>query len=452
VLSGDKAVRAAQPTEAVYELDADGHGLVLRVWPSGRKSWSLRYRTKGGDRRRKTIGEYPDVGLAYARTEAAKVRDAVRQGRDPNAEREAEREAMRMVALLGVTDSENERRDAEPGWFLGTYCKTAGKLGKAKTDKSIATDRSYIANHLRKNKNLMQKKIIEVTVADLEKIKAKAPPGAWRKVRNILRVCFRHAEELNAIPHGSNPATRTKAVPERKVERYLSPDERKKLDAILRKVEKLGPSNKGVPRKQKGGVGAGIVRAIRLLSLTGMRRGAVLALRWEQIDWHLSHIRVGDKTHFRVVPLTPQALRFFESERGDAKRIGLICTTSNGTLIDPDHLDRAWRRIRHEAGLDDVRLHDLRHSWASDAASAGIPLAIIGYVLGHKSVQTTMRYAHLHAEAVTDALARAGEAIERATEGASVIPIDSAKAKAKTTRRKRKTPSKRKTSKTTSTQ
>ena len=410
----DAGVKGAQPRAAVYELDADGQGLVLRVTPAGAKSWSLRYRTRTGDRRRITIGRYPDMKLSKARSEAAAIRDRVRLGHDPNEEKAADREALRMVDLLGA--------EGGAGWYLETYVQTAGKVGKAKSPNGIAIDRYQIAKHLRSRKGLMRKRVADVTKPDLERVKADVPPSVWRKLRNILLVCSRHAEEIGAIPAGSNPAARTKSATDAKRERFLTPDERKRLADTLAEMEELGPHRQKVdPKTGKvlfGGLGAHLVRALRLLELTGLRRGEALALRWEWIDWRVSVLRLPQtKSGKREIPITPQALAFLRDLRGDAVRVGLVCCYDDGRAIDPNHVGRAWRSARKAAKLDGVRLHDLRHSWASDAVSAGVPLYIVGKALGHTQPNTTARYAHLHDEAVREGLAKAGAAIEAAKGG-----------------------------------
>lgn len=407
----DRQLRQAKPRAAVYEL-ADGNGLALRVTPSGVKSWALRYRTAGGDRRRIKIGRYPDVALATARRRAAELRDGVAAGADPQGERVAARSAMRLVDLVGAQGDE--------GWYLSQHVRTAGRIAKAKTDKGIANDRSAFGKYLRGRRSLLRKRVAEVTVADLNRIKQQAPPSTWRKLRNALVVCFRHAEELGEIPAGVNPALRTKANADVRRERFLSPAERRRLSSALDEAEKIGP-------RKAGGYGMGIVRALRLLELTGCRRGDVLSVRWEHVDTRGAVLRLAtSKTGPREVPLTPQALAFLEAERraGGVTRVrGLVCATREGQPIHPNNVTRAWSRIRQKAKLDGadgkpaVRLHDLRHSWASDAVSAGVPLYIVGKVLGHSQPSTTARYSHLHDEALRDGLQRAGEAIDRARGG-----------------------------------
>lgn len=386
-------------------------GLVLRV-RNGVRTLRLRYRNATGSMRNLNLGIYPDeVSLKEARGRAGDIRRAVRGGRDPAAERAAERAALRMVDLFGVTDPEDASQDKAPGWFLGTYVHSAGRLGASKTPKGIANDRSAIKTHLRSRSALMRKAVSEVTLADLNQIKRDTTASTWRKLRNILLVSFRHAEEIGTIPPGSSPVARTKATSDRKRERYLDAAERQRVEAELAQAEELGPTH-------PGGMASHLVQAIRILALTGMRRGEVVALRWEWIDFRHGIVKLPEsKTGAKNVPLTPQAVAFFRELRGTSRRRGLVCQTEKGNAIHPENMTRGWLKIRKRAEVEDVRLHDLRHSWASDAVSAGVPLYVVGAVLGHKQPSTTARYAHLHDQAIQDGLTQAGNAIERATQG-----------------------------------
>lgn len=399
---------AAQAGPQTYELDAGGKvapGLRLRVTPGGAKSWTLRYRVgKGGPRRRMAIGgSYPATTLAEARTLALEELAKIGRGIDPQTAAAAERDAMCMVDLFGD--------DKAPGWYLATYVATAGKIATAKSAKGIANDRYAIAKHLRNRKALMAKRVDAVTTGDLNAIKVAATPSTWRKLRNILLVAFEHAEEVGALAPGTNPVTRTSAATDKKRDHFLAPSERARLDATLARAAELGPS-------MPGGMSRHLVVAVRLLALTGLRRGDVLALRWEHVDWRHSVARLPiGKTGARDVPLSPQALAFLKAERGAAARIGLVVATPEGGPVHPENIGRAWQTLRKAAKLDKVRLHDLRHSWASDAVSAGVPLYVVGAALGHRQPSTTARYAHLHDKAIREGLAAAGDAIERATKG-----------------------------------
>lgn len=433
------SVAAAKPKAKRYEL-VDGEGLALVVMPSGAKIWRLRYRVKATrERKRIVIGKYPDLSLSNARGEAAGYRGDVQRGADPAAERDAERSALRMVDLLGQTDPEDRRKDKPPGWYLETYVLTAGKNNTAKSPKGIAGDRSSIAKHLRRRKAFMRKRPDAVTVGDLNRIKAATTPAVWRKLRNILLVCFRHAEDVGALVPGTNPVAKTTAQADKQRERFLSPAERARLEEALDRAETIGPAMKDVSRGESGGLSRHLVRAIRLLALTGMRRGDVVIFAWEHMDWHRAVIVLPrGKTGAREVPLTPQALSYLRTEYERAKAgldvgepRGFVCCTRSGTPVHPENIERAWQAVRKAAKLDGsdgkpaVRLHDLRHSWASDAISAGVPLYVVGRVLGHRQPTTTARYAHLHDDAVRDGLALAGAAIEAAastTEEATRLP------------------------------
>lgn len=398
------AIRTAESTQRRGEVWDEGvRALHVQVTPNGVVTYYVRYRS-GGTQRRLKLGRFPTLTVDEARKRAHDALAEVSKGRDPQIARKADRAALRMVDLLGA--------DGNEGWYLTTYVRTAGKLGTAKSDKGISNDRSYIRTHVRSRSALMKKRIDAVTIADLNAIKADATPSSWRKVRNILLVVFRHAEEEGAIAPGSNPALRTKAVADKKRERFLTPAERQKLELVVREGEATG-------RRSDGGLSPHMARGIRLLLLTGMRRGDVIALRWEWIDWRHAMIKLpNSKTGARDVPLSPQALSYLREQRGaGAGRIGLVCANENGGGLNPENVERAWQTIRKRAGLEGVRLHDLRHSWASDAVSAGVPLYVVGAALGHRQPGTTARYAHLHDEAIREGLAKAGAAIEAATRG-----------------------------------
>lgn len=428
--------QASALNKRVEVWDTEIAALFVRVSPGGAATFYVKYRA-GGRQRKHRLGAYGRaLTITQARKLATKTLGEVADGGDPVERKRTERSALCMVDLLGAAEGE--------GWYLAEYVQTAGKLGTAKTEKGIANDRYAITKHLRKRPAFLRKRVDAVTVADLSRIKADVTPSTWRKLRNILVIVFRHAEELGAIPAGSNPASRTKAASDAKRERFLAPDERQRLAEALERAEKIGASGTRAKRGVTGGLSPHLVRALRLLSLTGMRRGDVLALRWEWIDWRHSSIALpSSKTGARTVPLTPQALEYLRDERGAAGRIGYVCSTRDGGPIHPENLERAWQSVREHAKLDGsdgrpaVRLHDLRHSWASDAVSAGIPLYVVGQVLGHKVPATTARYSHVHDVAVREALATAGAAIEANTHGEGKVVALPSRGRRASSRRRR---------------
>lgn len=406
--------RKWEPTVAVETRDGKVPGLSFRILPSGTEEWRLAYRIGGKLHKYKLAA----ASIKAARAEAESIRAQVRDGIDPQQVRQARHEQVTMRDLFGKDDD-------EPGWYLGTYVETASrkggqKSGKRKAATSIRSDTSYIRNHLRPRRALMRKQVSAVTKGDLDKLAATMTDGAWRKVRGILRVCFAFVrDDLGQLSPGLTVADRTDATTSRKIERYLDAKERRAVEAVLELALTTKP-------KRKGYAAPSHVRAIRLASLTGMRRSEILALRWEHLDLRKKCIVLPtSKTteHDRRIPLTPQAIAYLRRERDEQGVIaGYVCPGHHGDHsrpLDPDNVGRTWRRLRELAsdgddGVDvtDVRFHDLRHAFASDAVSAGIPLEIIGAILGHEDPRTTRRYSHMHDDAMDAALATIGARIE----------------------------------------
>ena len=152
------------------------------------------------------------------------------------------------------------------------------------------------------------------------------------------------------------------------------------------------------------------VAALRLLMLTGCRKEEILVLKWDDIDLKARELRLSDgKTAARTVSLAPEALQALE---GISRLTGVpwvIGGKRAGTRMRK--LDDAWLRIRATAKLEDVRIHDLRHSYASRALALGESLPMIGRLLGHREIETTARDAHLARESVHEAAARVAENI-----------------------------------------
>jgi integrase len=200
-----------------------------------------------------------------------------------------------------------------------------------------------------------------------------------------------------------NPAQGIERFPERKWERFLSQEELGRLASVLEESERTG------------GESLEVVAAIRLLVFTGCRVGEILNLRWENVDFERGLLRLADsKTGERAVPLNAPALKVISK----LPRVGLPWMIQGrggrGPLVN---LTKAWYRIRARAGLDELRLHDLRHSFASVGAGAGLGLPIIGKLLGHNEAATTQRYAHLSDDPLRQASEAIGSWIAAAMEG-----------------------------------
>ena len=173
-----------------------------------------------------------------------------------------------------------------------------------------------------------------------------------------------------------------------KRERFLSAEDTEHLGEVLAEAESEMPA---------------AVAAFRLLLLTGCRLSEIQFLRWEYVRDDC--IELPDaKTGGRVVPLGPEARAVLAALPREEDNPWVIRGRLPGSHITD--LQRPWRRIRARAGLEDVRIHDLRHSYASRALALGESLTMIGKLLGHTQVQTTARYAHLARDSIQNAAAR----------------------------------------------
>lgn len=245
--------------------------------------------------------------------------------------------------------------------------------------------------------------VAAVTRVDVERLHrtvgAKHPTTANR-VLQLVSVLFARASAWG-VRTTPSPVAGIERYRERPKERFLSAAERQRLEAVLDDAVDVTP---------------GAVLAIRLLAATGARLGEILSLRWGMVELGAGvggRLRLPDsKTGPKVIPLSPQAQALVQGRgRGRGRPGDLVCASSAGTRLT--NIERTWQVLRRRADLDDVRLHDLRHSAASDALAAGVPLALVGGILGHRSPRTTARYAHLADDALAAAAAAMGASIER---------------------------------------
>ena len=189
--------------------------------------------------------------------------------------------------------------------------------------------------------------------------------------------------------------------PEEPRERFLTQDEFARLGSVLDEIEREGSETRSA------------VAAIRLLMMTGCRRSEIQTLRWEHVDLEAGEMHLLEtKTGARVVPLAPSAVVVLAALPRDQENPWVIVGKKPGShLTDLNH---PWWRIRARAGLHGVRIHDLRHSFASRAVQLGESLPMIGKLLGHTQVQTTARSAHLARDTVKTSASRVGDSIGEA--------------------------------------
>jgi integrase len=388
-------------------LDEAKRGLSLRVFASGRASWTFRYRPKdGGARRRIGLGEYPAVGLAEARRRADRVRGEVSGGGDPQGALSARREAPTLSALIDLYLAEVREKKKPRTAELYTYYLqglVAPRLGS--------------------------KKAHEVTPGAVDnlhrKLGAETPVTANRVIVALSGV-YTFAARRRLIAEGINPARGVEKFRESSRERYLSTVEIGRLGEVLRLGETDGVGLAWPQRQDKAPskhdrkldnrktqLSQHVTAAIRLLLLTGCRLREILGLRWSEVDLQRGLLLLPDsKTGRKTVVLNAPAMAVL----ADVPRIKDCDFVILGD--DPKKpradLHKPWRLVRHHAGLADVRVHDLRHTHASIGAGAGLGLPIIGKLLGHKHADTTAKYAHLDADPLRRASDRIGSEIAAA--------------------------------------
>jgi integrase len=321
----------------------------------------------------------------------------VRKGEDPAGERASQRAAPRINELL-----DHYIADHVPGLKPSTQ----------------VSELHLIKKHIRPR--FGSRAILALVRKDIEalKVSMRKTPGAFNKVRDCISRIYNFAERVGG--YGVTPSTiptvgvrRNKA---RVVERFLRPHERA---ALMRELD-AAPTRRPTER---GYVSQAATDAFKLLALTGCRLGEILDLTWRSVDWDRQRLVFADsKTGQKSVYLSAQAMDLLAEISDRRESSGRVCPNETGGRLS--NMQRRWRGIRDRAGIEDVRIHDLRHSLASDAVGAGLSLHLVGKLLGHRSSQSTARYAHLSDEAQAEAAERVGDAIAEAQRaGERVVPL-----------------------------
>lgn len=371
----------ATDRDEAYLWDSEVKGFGVRARKSGGKSFILKYRL-GSAVRRHTLGKVGSpLELEDAREEAAEMLRATKKGHDPMRAKRELREAVTVDELIAAYL--HEGRIAKP----------------EKRESSWAADASVLHRHV---SPLLGKRLArDITRRDLERLQAdvlagktakdertrkrgraiiRGGPGAAGATIRSMSAMLSWAVQQEIIPH--NPSIGVKKITTRKRERYLTTTEAQHLLETIRELADAGeiPESHGA--------------ILRLLLFTGARKSEILNLTWGEVDLERGRIQLPwhrSKTGEKMIPLNSAALReimrrprtspyVFPAARGEGPTVGLYKT---------------WSQLREAAKLQGVRIHDLRHSFASFAAADGASLYLIGKALGHRQATTTERYAHL---------------------------------------------------------
>jgi integrase len=357
-----RTVEALEPCDRdVDYYDEDLKGFGVRVRPSGRKTYFVMMRHKYV-MRRFTVGSHGAVAPEQARLKAKQIISDLAIDKNPTAEMEALRNAITVKSL-------GERFLEE---YVPIHCKPSTQSEYKRCVEIFI------------NPEIGTMRLVSVERTDIAKLHHGLRHIRYQanRVLGVLSVMFTQAENWNLRPIASNPCRGVKKYKETKRERYLDKHELKRLGQALRIEDEFAPS---------------AVACVRLLILTGCRLGEIQTLKWSYLDLdrHLAFLP-DSKTGKKTLYLGAVAVELLKSLPKMKDNPYVITGEVGGQYLTD--MQKPWRRIRKAAGIPDVRLHDLRHTFASSGVGLGEGLPIIGRLLGHSQPQTTARYAHLAAD------------------------------------------------------
>lgn len=355
--------------------DSELTGLGLRVYPSGKKSFVLSYR-QNGRKRLMVLGKYGVHTIDEARELAIDELAKIGSGNDPVEEKRRQAKAQTFAELCHA--------------YIHTYAKVH--------KKSWGEDERRINNHLLPVwRHHLIKSLTRSDISSLHNKMGLEKPYEANRTLALLSKMFDLAIEWGFLDENHvNPATRIKKFKEEKRDRWVGQDEMPKL------MEAIHNESNTYARY-----------AILLYLLTGMRKNELLRIKWEDINWERSELRLGETKAGRVhyIPLSSTAKDILrEIPKQTDNPYVLVGNKSGSHLIN---IHKPWVRIRKEASLEDVRLHDLRRTVGSWLAGSGHSLQLIGKVLNHSNQSTTAIYARLSENSVASAMEGHGEALRQ---------------------------------------
>ena len=415
-LTKETVDRATPRTTPYWDSALPGFG--LRVGRAGSKTFFVRYRPKGtgrdGPKRFYTIGKYGPLTPDQARNAAKRVLGQVAGGEDP------------AVALTEAREAVTVRDLAD---------RYLDEVRAKRKPTTAALYRDYLHRHVLPD--IGRVKAVSVgraTVAKVHMKVGKRHPVAANRTIAVVSAMFAFAEKRGLLPAGHvNPARGIDKFPETGRERFLTTEELERLGSAIREAETVGvpwdvdetkPTAKHIPKRDRQTViwpfaGA----AIRLLLFTGCRLREILDLRWTEVDFERGMLHLRDsKTGKKSVILNAPALAVLAA----LPRFGEFVIVGETPSQARSDLKRPWDLVTRRAGLAGLRLHDLRHAFASVGVGASLGLPIVGKLLGHKSTESTRKYAHLDADPLRRASNAIGATIAAALDGRTggdVVPI-----------------------------
>ena len=372
----NRTVAALKVARDTVFWDRDLTGFGVRVYPTGGKVYIAQARGPDGPKRM-TVGRHDVLHADQARQRAALIIARIKAGEEPV--------PLPLAARVncGPTVADLAAR------YLEEHVEV--KL-KPNTQRQA---RGVLHRHILPALGKMPLVAIErAQVVDLQQKLCDRPVTANRAVK-VLSHMYRLGEGWGMVPEGCDPCRSVEKYPERRRERFLTDAEFARLGRVL---------SEAVDSASASPIA---VAAIRLLMLTGCRKSEILTLRWTDVDLEAGELHLADaKAGPRAVQLPPTAVRLLEAlpRREDCRWV--FPGEDREGRFSGGGLHHVWQTVRTNAELEDVRLHDLRHSFASRALALGETLPVIGKLLGHNDIETTARYAHLARDSIHEAAER----------------------------------------------
>jgi len=397
-----KVIAAAKPGAKLYRLrDATVPGLMLRVTPAGTRTWAVTW----GRAQERVLGTYPVMTLEAARERARRELGEAAEHGAPLAVIEAAKAAQDKPITLEAFIA-----DQYAPWAVAHQ-----KAGQATVDALKAVWGSLYA-----------KLLGEIVALDVERIKSKRlkagrTPATVNRDLDRIRSVFSRAVEWGFLPvHPLKSVKRAKGADNSRV-RYLSTAEEQRLRKALddREAERRASRERhnawhatrgteGHPQWPEGGYTDHLMPLVLLALNTGLRRGELLGLRWENIDFASAILTVpagiAKSRKGRHVPLNTEAQGVLKRWRQQVPGDGLVFPGPGGGRMG--HINTSWEGLAAAAKLEGFRFHDLRHDFASKLVMAGVDLNTVRELLGHGDIKMTLRYAHLAPERLAEAVAR----------------------------------------------
>lgn len=374
---------APAPNKTTFYFDTDLSGFGLYRTPSNVGTYFAEYRpVAGGNKKRVKLGRVGILKANDAREAARKTIANAALGKDLAKDRALERASLTVQNLVEkyIDEFVSQKKKASSADFYRTMLRKhiVPKLGssKAVTLTRIDIQRAHTA------------------MSKTAKISA-------NRSMKLLSAAFNWGSKNGHVTEGFNPASGIVLNEENERERFLSEAEMVRLGEAMHEAETIGlevnaGNAKHSPKGQRVKMSVAVTGAFRLYMLTGCRLREILHLRWSDLDLDRGIAFLPDsKVGKRTILLSTAAVSVLQ----DIPRIGIyvIASETAGTENEKPRADlkRPWASITKRAGLEGLRIHDLRHSFASVGAWSGLGLPVIGKLLGHADVKTTARYAHI---------------------------------------------------------